>query len=101
MRLRSRVMLLVLAAIFGTVAIGGSFQMRANDSPLPASTKVPWTITAGDADRETAAILDDCLRSAQKRIESFFGHPFEKPFGAEVFPDRSKFDEYCKKRWQL
>jgi hypothetical protein len=91
----------MLASIHGAGDIGKAFEMRAQASPPPASNNVPWTITASDADREIRARLDDCLRTAHKRVENFFGHPFEKPFNVEVFPDRSKLDEYCKKRWQL
>jgi hypothetical protein len=78
-----------------------AFEMPAHASPPAGMPKQLWTITADDADRETLARIDDCLRSAQKRIESFFGQPFEKTFSVVVFPDRSKLDNYCKQRWQL
>jgi hypothetical protein len=94
-------MLVVLAALYGAGAIGGSLLMPMNTSPSSASAKQLWTIKADVADSDTAAVLDACLRSAQKRIESFFGHPFEKPFSVEIFPGRSKLDLYCKDRWQL
>jgi hypothetical protein len=69
-------------------------------SPIKA-LKTPWTINASPADRELVPVLDKYLRAGQERIEQFFGHPFEKSFGVEVLPSRSKFDEYLKKRWQI
>jgi hypothetical protein len=98
MRSRAQAVLVALVAIHG---VSGKVEMRAYASPPPVSITVPWTITASHADRKTAALLDDCLRSAQKRIETFFGHPFEKSFSVEILPDRSRLDEYCKERWQL
>jgi hypothetical protein len=68
---------------------------------LAGPAKQLWTITSSEPDREQAAVLDSCLRSSQRRIEDFFGHPFEKSFNVEVFGDRSEFDAYFKQRWQL
>jgi hypothetical protein len=74
------------------------------DSPSlsPArAQKTPWTITASPGDQELVPVLDGCLRAGQRRIEQFFGHSFEKSFGVDVFPSRSKLDGYLKKRWQI
>jgi hypothetical protein len=79
--------------------LAGSILQRASALDMPP--KPLWTITATAADRELIPVLDTDLRSGRERIEEFFGHPFEKSFDVEIFPTRSKLDEYFKKRWQL
>jgi hypothetical protein len=94
-------MMLIAVAALPCGAVSGRSQPD-RGVPAPAEqAKPPWTITSQESDRERVAGLDACLRSAQRRIEGFFGHPFLKPFHVEIFANRSQFDAYFKQRWQL
>jgi hypothetical protein len=84
------------------VGFAGCFlQPKAAGSSTEVQLKQPWTITASEADRDLIPVLERYLSSGRTRIEEFFGHPFEKSFDVQVFPNRASFDRYFKERWQL
>lgn len=89
--------MIILASVVGTPCLSTD---QRSASPTAASN-TPWTVTASPADQELVPVLDKYLQAGQHRIEQFFGHPFEKSFGVEILPSRTKFDEYFKKRWQI
>jgi hypothetical protein len=100
MKLRPR--LAGLCLLFAVSGSGLGTIQQESGSLSPANPPKPlWTISASKSDQNVTIVLDACLRAAQARVESFFGHPFKQSFHAEIFPSRSKFDEYFKQRWQL
>jgi hypothetical protein len=92
---------MIYALVHVAIFAGSFLQPHAGPPSVDVQQKPPWTITAAAADHDLVSVLENHLRSGQKRVEQFFGHPFKKSFSAEIFPSRVFFDRYFKQRWQL
>jgi len=97
--------LLTLLGIFAVCAGTGrparSQQSSEAQPPVPKPAHIKMIIITQASDESLVPDLRKDIHQGRDRIERFFGHPFDKPYTVEVFPDRKAFDTFFQKRWGI
>jgi hypothetical protein len=96
---------------FGVVITAGVLGCaRPAPAPLPGQDSLPQPgpeeragppILHADSDAGVVPALREHIQEGTKRVERFFGRPFQRAFEVEEFPDRAAFDEYFRRRWKI
>ena len=75
---------MVVSALFVLIAFQAKFHVQIH----------------GPADAELAEEISGHVTAGMKTVENFFGQPYLKTIGADVYPTRAGLDEEFKRRWK-